>query len=108
MKAIALLLLLSATAFATSALPAFDPTPLATPELSLASALKAEPLPQTETELVAASTPKARVAYRERRYISRMPVREPQLVDRQMPIAAPDPTVDFKMLVVDPSVEAKK
>jgi len=48
-------------------------------------------------------------AAREKKYISRMPVIVPREgIDQNMLIKAPDSSIDFKMIVKDPSVEDVK
>ena len=103
-KLLTLLLLTSGAGFAGQSLPEFSTKLDLDTSFSLSDATKAGQLTQFQPGL-----PSQRPSKPARKLISRMPVIEAtDLVDRNMPIAKPDPEVDYSMVVKEPEVVFEK
>jgi hypothetical protein len=113
MKAPALLLLalpLTAISNPPAFLPDFKERLDRLPSLSLGEISRQGPLTLRSPEVrEVAARPGPPVAPRSPRFVSRMPVIEPDpAVDPRMPVKTPDPNVDYKLNVREPDVASGK
>ena len=108
MKTLAVIALLPAVAVAAPLLPTFDIKFSDTPGLSLGDAIASGHRPVVAQP--AASFPSisstGRLRPIERKVVSHMPVITGKDVGAKMPIAAPDSSTDFKLIVIEPKVES--